>query len=294
MQRFKKAEGKALIYDSYDVLLAQWGVDKKELDFETPYGMTHAIVCGNPDNPPLLLFHGVGDNAALMWIYNMRELARYFYVIAVDTIGGPGKSEPNEAYFKHFKQSLWIDSIWDYFGLDKAHIAGVSNGAYLAGCYTAKHPDKVRGVVCMAGGIKISPVRMLLAFLPEALFPTEANTRRLLRKLTAPGSDAFESNPELLLHWSYLLKYFNNRSMMVHKYVPFTEADLAVLREKALFLIGEFDRLSNYPKAIQALQVHGLTYRIVKSAGHGINHEQPEKVHEEMIRFLLEEKAYIP
>ena len=65
----------------------------------TTYGDTHIITAGSPDQPPLLLLHGTGDNAAMMWIYNMEELSRSFYVIAVDNIGGSGKSEPSSIKF---------------------------------------------------------------------------------------------------------------------------------------------------------------------------------------------------
>lgn len=55
-------------------------------------------------------------------------------------------------------------------------------------------------------------------------------------------------------HWYHLLKYFNNKSMMKHAITIFADEQLESIREKALFLIGEQDILSNYPKAIQKLK----------------------------------------
>jgi len=287
MKRFKKPEGERLIYESYDRLLKEWGIAIEERDMETAYGMTHVIVAGNPENPPLLLFHGVGDNSAVMWIYNMRKLAEHFHVVAVDTMGGPGKSEPNEAYFKAFDLSVWIGDILRALGFDKTYIAGVSNGGYMASRFTALNQEKVHRIVCMASGITLNVFKMMTVFLPEALFPSEKSTASLLRKLTAPGSDAFSKNKELMQHWRYLLKYFNNRSMMPHKPAAFRDEELKVLQDKALFLIGEYDRLTHYPKSLGQLRDKGMRYSIVKHAGHGINHEQPELVNEEIVRFLL-------
>ncbi|MBP1991079.1 alpha/beta fold hydrolase [Paenibacillus eucommiae] len=287
MKRFKKEEGKQLIYQSYERLVAAWGESVEELDIETRYGRTHVIVAGRRECPPLLLFHGVGDNSALMWIYNIQELARHFWVIAVDTMGGPGKSEPNEQYMKNFEQSLWMDDILESLDINsKIHLAGVSNGSYLACHYTIKRPDRVNKIVSMAGGITLNMLRMLMIFMPEALFPSEKNTARLLKKLTAPGSDVFQKNRELMLHWNYLLKYFNNRSMMHHTYRKFTHEEIGILKEKALFLIGQYDQLSHYPKSIQNLEKHQIYYKIIENAGHGINHEQPEVINEEIVRFL--------
>lgn len=90
------------------------------------------IIVGDCQKPPLLLFHGTADNSAMMWIYNIKELSQKFYIIAVDAIGGSGKSEPNEEYFKSFNQVIWIDDILDSLGIHTTNICGVSYGAYLS------------------------------------------------------------------------------------------------------------------------------------------------------------------
>jgi pimeloyl-ACP methyl ester carboxylesterase len=287
VKRFKKEIGKQLVYESYDKLLELWDMEKDIKEIPTAYGVTNIITAGEAKDQPLLLFHGVGDNSALMWIYNIKELAKRFYVIAIDTIGGSGKSEPNEAYFKNFEQSAWINEILDKLGIDKVFIAGVSYGAYLACHYLIKNPERVLKIVCMAGGVRTSLFRMMTVFLPEALFPTEKNIKKLLRKLSGPNFSVFEKNEELLKHWRYLLKYFNNQSMFYHKIAKFNKEELLTLKGKSLFLIGEYDKLSNYPKSIKSLSDNGLLFKIIKDAGHGINHEQAELINNEIVSFLL-------
>lgn len=286
VERYKKEEGKRLVYDSYNRLLKLWNVEKEEKDIQTTFGKTHIIIVGKKENPPLMLFHGVGDNSAIMWIYNVQELSKHFFIIAVDTIGGPGKSEPNQAYFKKINQSLWINEILDSMNIGKANIAGVSNGSYLASYFTIKNSNRVNKIVCMSGGVVSSPIRMIMAFMPEALFPNEESTKKLLRKLCAPNSDAFEKNDDIMLHWNYLLKYFNNMAMSYHKYSKLLSLEYSVLKDKALYLIGEYDKLAYFPKAIKALSDNGMYYKIVKNAGHGINHEQPEIINKEIINFI--------
>lgn len=87
-------------------------------------------------------------------------------------------------------------------------------------------------------------------------------------------------------HWYYLLKYFNNRSMMQHKIKIHTDEEIAELRNKVLFLIGQYDRLSNYPKAIRRLKDNQMNYKIIPDAGHAINHEQADLINMEVIHFL--------
>ncbi|PYY29795.1 alpha/beta fold hydrolase [Paenibacillus illinoisensis] len=184
MERYKSSSGKMLIHDSYNKLLQAWGTDFEEKSFETTYGLTHIIITGDRSNPPLMLFHGTADNSAMMWIYNMKDLSKEFYVIAVDAIGGSGKSEPNDEYWRSFNQITWMDDIVTALDIQYMNICGVSYGAYLAYYYTLKRPDKVNKVACLAGRIPSNSFevlfKMMTAFLPEALFPSEKNCTKLL------------------------------------------------------------------------------------------------------------------
>jgi len=292
MQRYKTLRGRQLIYESYDKLLHLYGVHYEEKRIETSFGETHVITAGESQNPPLLLFHGTADNAAMMWVYNMNELSRKFFVIAVDSIGGSGKSEPNAEYFKRFDQVTWIDEIMDAFYLHHSYICGVSYGAYLSYFYTLRRPDRVRKAMCLAGRIPTNSFevisKMMKAFLPEALFPSEKNCEKLLRKLSGPNYSVFAKNEELMRHWYYLLKYFNNKSMMKHRIQIVGDSELSILREKVKFLIGEYDMLSNYPRATHKLERNNLNFEIIRDAGHAINHEQADIVNKKIIEFWSE------
>ena len=287
VNRYKTPEGGKLILETYDRLLDAWGIEKKELDVDTSFGKTHIVAAGAPDNPPLLLFHGVGDDTALMWLYNAAALSADFRIYAVDTMGGPGKSEPNELYFKNFSQTGWIDEILNALKLDKACIAGVSNGAYLTMRYTSKRPEKVIKAVCMAGGAGGGSMLRMLKFVPAALFPTQGNIKRLMKKLCGPNTGKLLQNDLIMKHWEYLLKYFNTRSMMYQKMTRITEDDLSVLKDKTLFLLGEADGLSNLSKTVEKLEKNNLRYKVVKDAGHALNHQQPDIINTEMADFLL-------
>jgi len=238
----------------------------------------------------MLLLHGTGDNSAMMWIYNIQELSEHFYIIAVDAIGGSGKSEPNDHYYKQFDQSNWIDELLDSLRIDTTNIVGVSYGAYLAYHYAIMRPSRVNKIVCMAGSIAGSQIelmsKMMRAFLPEAIFPTEKNVKKLLKKLSGPNYSVFENDTELMNHWYYLLKYFNNKSMMHHKITIFDHDHIKLIRDKSLFLIGDKDILSYYSKSMNRLHEHQLAYKIITDTGHAINHEQSELVNKEVINYI--------
>lgn len=290
MNRYKKLHARQLIVDLYDRLLQAWNVEVKEMSVETSYGKTHMIIAGKPENPPLLLFHGVADHSAMMWVYNAEKLSESYYLIAIDTIGGSGKSEPNHQYYKNFDQLVWLDELLDSLQIQETYICGVSYGAYLGYTYALVRPDRVLKVVCLAGRIPTSQfevmAKMMSVFMPEAIFPSEKNCKKLLRKMCGSNYIVFENNDELMKSCFYLLKYFNNKSMMQHKIEIHRDEELAELKDRTLFLIGESDRLTHYPKTIKRLQDNELTYKIIEDAGHALNHERADLINEEIINYL--------
>lgn len=290
MKVYKSETYRKRILDTYDTLLHLWDTPTEECDITTDYGSTHVILTGAESKPPLVLFHGVGDTSALMWLYNAKELSRYFRLYVIDTLGGPGKSCPNENYNEDFDDIHWIDEILGGLALDRCFAAGVSNGAYLAQYYAAAHPERFEKIVCLAGSLPVgtfSPMKtMMKIFLPEALFPTKKNTAKLLVKLSGKNSAVFTENPAVMDHYTYLLKGFNNMAMRHHKLVGFNPVQVDILREKALYLMGEEDPFVKFG-AGDALTRHHMNARFYPEVGHGINHEIPGEIHSAILHYLL-------
>lgn len=290
MKVFKNQRLAQRILDTYDKLLERWEVDKEEREIMTTFGSTHVILCGTESSPPLVLFHGVGDNSALMWLYNAKPLAQHFRIVAIDTMGGPGKSRPNENYNKNFDVIQWIDEVLDQLLLDQIYVAGVSNGAYLAQKYGLHRPDRVMKILCMAGSIPVgnfgSMKMMMSIFLPEALFPTRHNATRLLRKLTGINIHVFTDHPLVLDHYLCLLKGFNNMAMRYHKITHFNDEQIKAISGKTLFLVGEDDPFAQRGGK-QALLQYNMNAQFFPQVGHGINHEIAEEVNQLIISYLL-------
>ncbi|HEX3030121.1 MAG TPA: alpha/beta hydrolase, partial [Clostridia bacterium] len=254
-------------------------------------GSTHVIVWGDINKPPLVLFHGVGDNSALMWIFNAKELAKHFHIYAVDTIGGPGKSCPNENYNKNFAQILWIDDIFMKLKIEKAYVAGVSNGSYITQHYGIMRPEKVIKMVCMAGSISSvgthHPMkRMMKVFLPEALFPTKKNIVRLMKKLTGENGNVLIDDRLIMEHYTYLLKGFNNMAMGYHKIIFFNDDQIKNISGKCLFLRGDADPLGDAAKDREKFERYKLDYYIYKGVGHAINHEISDVINKRIIEYF--------
>ena len=287
VKKYRNKESGELILRTYDQLLNIWGCDIKERDITTTYGTIHVIETGREDGTPLVLFHGVGDDAALMWVYNAKRLGEHYKVYAIDTMGGPGKSVPNENYNKDFDDIKCIDEVFNRLAVEKAVIAGVSNGAYLVQAYTLKRPERVIKGICIAGSVavggkKMAMLAILKIFMPEALFPTEKNMVKLVRKLCGSHYTEFSGNPVVMEHFRSVLKGFNNAAMGYHKVEGFTPEEIDKIRPRITYLVGEedpFQKLGGRELLIEK-KMDAIFY---KDAGHALNHELHDEINEKII-----------
>ncbi len=296
MKLYRSQKAELGILETYDALLSGWGTALTETDVETRYGLTHVIAAGREDAPPVVLFHGVGDDAALMWIYNAKALAEHFRIYAVDTLGGPGKSRPDDRYDKDFQDELWMDDVLDALAIQQASLIGVSHGGYLVQLYSLLRKERVDKAIAIASSVPSgegsgSPMKtMMKIFLPEALFPTEKNVAKLIRKLSGENADVFLANPAVMAHYRWLLKGFNNMAMAYHKVRTFTDSEIDQIKPRVLYLVGEDDPFQKLGgnEALLSRKMNAVVY---PNAGHGLNHELAEKINQRMIAHLLERES---
>ncbi len=276
MKVYRSAKSGQMIHRTYDELLRQWDVKIEERTLASCYGTTHVIVAGEQGNMPLVCFHGVGDDSALMWLYNAKALSAKYRIYAVDTIGGPGKSKPGAKYGKGFDDAEWIDTILDALGLNTVGMLGTSHGAYLIQYYGVMRPQRVEKMVCLAGTVPAGsngPMKtMMKIFLPEALFPTQKNTAKLLRKLCGENVGVFLDNPTIMAHYQWLLKGFNNMAMQHHTVRPFSDQEIERIKPKTLYLNGNDDPFQLLGGR-EPLLSRGMQCKFFDHVGHGINHE---------------------
>lgn len=126
-----------------------------------------------------------------------------------------------------------------------------------------------------------------MACLPTILNPNEENAMKFFKKITGPNFDIYTLNKEYLQHWFYMLKY--SRIKKQKEVMRFDRQAISVIRDKALFLIGDYDILAYHPSVIKTYDKYNLKYKILKNVGHVIHIEQPEIIKKELIGFLLKE-----
>ena len=290
MKVYRSKKSGENIIRTYDSLLKEWGIPVEEKMIPTCYGDTHVIIFGKAGGMPLVLFHGVGDDSALMWLYNAKTLSEHFRLYAVDTIGGPGKSIMGEKYNSDFDDVIWIDEILKNLGLKKVSLAGVSHGGYLVQLYTLMRPEKVDKAISLSAaipdGVVGSPMKIMMKiFLPEALFPTKSNVIKLMKKLSGEHFEVFTENALVMEHYTWLLKGFNNMAMGYHKVRNFSKEEIDKIRDKVFYLSGledPFEKMGGKEVLINA----NMNVKFFVGVGHGINHEIAEEINDVIIKIM--------
>jgi pimeloyl-ACP methyl ester carboxylesterase len=130
----------------------------------------HYYQAGAPDAPPLILIHGLGDEADT-WRHVLTPLARQYRVIALDLPGFGRSDHPRRAYTLAFYARA-VASLLAKLGIDRAALAGSSLGAAIAQRVALARPDLVERLILIDGALPIEarrPVGPLWWFLAPGI-----------------------------------------------------------------------------------------------------------------------------
>ena len=74
---FRTPEGEAAYLAAYDAAMKLWPVPYEEMDIPGRFGMTHVVVSGPQDAPPLVLLHGYMATL-MMWSLNIVDFSKNY------------------------------------------------------------------------------------------------------------------------------------------------------------------------------------------------------------------------
>jgi pimeloyl-ACP methyl ester carboxylesterase len=269
-------------FDAYESVLSLWPVPSEPLDVPTSYGKTHINACGPKDKPAMVLLPGFGANST-MWFPNVVALSSQYRVYALDIPGQPGKSVPGHELLAS-NSSDWIGDVLNGLGLEKAHLAGVSLGGWLALNFAIHDPGRTDKVVMLdpaASLVKMSAVWLSHTFIPFMVHPTRPGLIKYFRWMT----HGYQVNPK----WGelMLLGILNSRPQPPIRATPFSDAQLRSIQVPVLVLIGErsviYDPRRAQRRAI--LLIPGVQAEIIPDASHALIEEKSELVNARILRF---------
>jgi len=282
---YKSPEIKARFMEMYDEKMQEWPVPYEDVFIDTSYGKVHVIVSGPEDAPPLLLLHASGV-AGWSWKYNVAELSQHYRTYAIDLIGDAGKSEFTtlDHIIKDGQdQAELYTEITDQLGVEKAYVAGASEGGFIGSNYALYHPERVEKLALLGpmgyAGATQSIMRIMFAqFFP--LTPIQDSTFSWAFSDSAELKEDFGEWFRLLMSETFPRKVAP---------MPLSAEQRQSLQVPVLFVFGERDNLVGDPEAARALVQDIPDVRVeVVEAGHLMGGEQPEQVNALVLAFFEE------
>jgi pimeloyl-ACP methyl ester carboxylesterase len=236
---FKTPEGEAVFLAAYTAAMKLWPVPYEELEIPSRFGMTHVIVSGPKEAPPLVLLHGY-DATSTMWAPNIADFSKDYRVYALDVMGQPSKSIPTEPVRTAEDYAVWFAETLDGLHLDRIYLVGQSYGGWLALNFAIAAPDRVQRLVLLSPGGGFVPMarQFSLRGMPMVWFPTRVTVNWFFRWL---GITASNAGPVLEL--TYLgLKHFRVpiETLRVMP-VMFPDDELRAMRVPTLLLVGDHE-----------------------------------------------------
>jgi len=293
---FKTPAGQVAYRAAYDAAMKLWPVPYEEANISTPFGMTHVVACGPRDAPPLVLLHGYWATLT-MWKPNVADFSRGYRVYAVDIMGQPGKSIPDQPIRNAADYVAWLTSTLNGLHLDRVSLVGMSYGGWLALTYAVAAPERVEKLVLLSPAASILPIvrQFSIRGMLMLLLPTRFTVNSFMRWLGIkdnPGGSETRRAGDNIVDLIYLgLKHFR----MPQEVMPtvFSDGDLRSLNVPTLLLIGAREVI--YDPATALARAHRLIPNfqgdLLPSSSHDMCFSQQQLVDAHILDFLRERRT---
>ncbi|MDH3232865.1 MAG: alpha/beta hydrolase [Alphaproteobacteria bacterium] len=261
--------------------------------------ITSEIILDNPaiaidhagEGPLVVFMHGIGGNRS-NWSDQVAHFAERFHAVAWDARGyGDSDDYEGPLDFGDFAGDLL--RLIDHFGVEKAHLVGLSMGGRIAQDFYARHPERVASLVLVStftGFHKFSEADrkkfvdlrkkpLLEGKEPKDIAPVVAKT--------LVGPNATQAQYDRLvasmaaLHKESYIKTVEATTMYDR------DAELEAIAVPTQLVFGEYDSLTTKEMGEEmAGRVKGSEYVLIENAGHLINLEQREAFDAAVMDFL--------
>lgn len=282
---FKSAEAEAEFNAAYDATLSLFPIKYETRFVPTEFGETHVITCGEENNPPLVLLHGMNISST-MWYPNIEALSRNHRVFAVDIMSDSNKSVPSKRISKKSEYMVWLGETLDKLEIENAAFAGHSFGGWMSLHFALHAPHKVNKLALSAPGWFTG---MSLYFVLRAIFSALFCTRSRTSDLTAFMAHDFSKIDEKFVEQLYLsFKTTRLRKLKIIPTVP-KDHELKNLSAPTMLLVGEQEVIYKGHKAHARAKrlIPNIKAELIPQSSHCLNMEKADDINRLLVDFLV-------
>ena len=266
----------------------------------------HYLDWGNPDNPPLVLLHGVGQTCHT-WDLFAAAMSPHFHVMAFDQ---RGHGDTDWAPDKDYSRKTMVkdaEAFTTALGLDRFFLTGMSMGGANSLAFTGQNPDRVEALVVVDIGPRVENkgVQHIRNFMKDfrefdslddaAAVIHKFNPRRpleVIRKYTVVYN--LKQLPSGKWTWKYDTYFSEGHSRGDVKQM---EQELSTEVKKiscpTLLVKGaESDVLSLDGARLLQAAVPGSEFALIPGAGHSVMGDNPPAF-EAAVREFYQKKGYL-
>ncbi len=266
----------------------------------------HYLDWGNPDNPPLVLLHGVGQTCHT-WDLFAAAMSPHFHVMAFDQ---RGHGDTDWAPDKDYSRKTMVkdaEAFTTALGLDRFFLTGMSMGGANSLAFTGQNPDRVEALVVVDVGPRVENkgVQHIRNFMKDfrefdslddaAAVIHKFNPRRpleVIRKYTVVYN--LKQLPSGKWTWKYDTYFSEGHSRGDVKQM---EQELSTEVKKiscpTLLVKGaESDVLSLDGARLLQAAVPGSEFALIPGAGHSVMGDNPPAF-EAAVREFYQKKGYL-
>lgn len=247
---YKTKKGEQLLQELYEQQIAGLGVDYEDKFVETRFGRTHILITGKTKGVPILLFHGGNSTAAYSLKQNLHLLENHL-VLAVDTIGHPGKSDQKVLSSTNLDYGKWASDVIDSLGYEQIYCFGESFGGGIVAKLMCVAPQKISKAVLLvpAGIYNASKATLVFSMgIPMMMYLATKNEKwfkRAFQPMATPGEPIDQSTLEMIRISFHHVKINPNMPSPVKK------EKILNYEAPTLLLAGEKDALFPGRKVIE-------------------------------------------
>lgn len=274
------------LYREYDKLLGYWPEDTQEIDLDTHYGSVHILTCGNPTNPPLLMFHAASMGAP-SWAETLPAVIDHYRVYAIDNPGEGNKSQLSDArVFPGTPEEIaeLYATITDSLGIGRCPVFGASNGGFIAMSYARYYPERVSSLA-LFGPMGLTPLtnNSILMLSITSLYPFQFLRDRVAA--WALGDDPYIREK----YGTWFNEIMKGTIPSVAKPVPLSREQKEFFNIPVLLflgtkdpIVGDVDQAKNTALDFPLIEIE------VMESGHLISVEKADVVNERIRKYLSE------